>query len=693
MVKDRKRYVFVLVLMIAILVSPLTGYANRRDDLIGAWIVYSPVGNGWGDSGILWDFWPEGTWVRINENNQGTRIYGTWEFDGANILTLRAGNFGWENDTRFHTISWDNLNRIYVTLRGSVNPELVLTSQWRPIADLTHEPAPIPDPIPTHTHTPGNWITTREATCTETGHRERSCTVCNDVIDTEIIPPLPHIPSGEWITDEEPLCNTPGRRVQLCTVSGTIAVYEPIPPLTGLDHVFDQTHIRGNIFIPPIVSQYVCEICGYDTGVLENFAMAWVSPSILGVLVTIAILIFAGRRSIKKAKKFVCPYCFEGHSVHAAQFRCANLNCGDVDDLELTRYENNKSGLPLQRKRTFPAPASKGYDIPKFAKCPDCSRETSKVVCPSCHNSLPNSSLTGEDMIISVVGSRDVGKSHYIGVIINELIERVAGRFGGSLTGFDDTMTRYEERFGRNLYTDLQKIELTQSSTTSSNRPLIFSFKIGKGKKIKQFTLVFFDTAGEDLNAFDTMNTVNRYICKSAGVIFLLDPMQIWEVRNQLPDDLVSRASSVAVQQATKPDDIMTRVSELIRNDKKMSATKKIDMPVAAVFSKFDAIVPIVPPGSTILTPSPHCDAGAFVMADWHNVNTEIQSLLSTWGATAFVTQLNLNYSNYSYFTASALGLDNSPQRDGSINRPTPHRIEDALIWILKENGVIDAKK
>ena len=164
-------------------------------------------------------------------------------------------------------------------------------------------------------------------------------------------------------------------------------------------------------------------------------------------------------------------------------------------------------------------------------------------------------------------------------------------------------------------------------------------------------------------------------------------------MRNQLNDEIVTRASSVAVQQATRPDDIMTRVSELIRNDRKMSSTAKIDVPVAAVFSKFDAIVPLIPPGNTILEASPHCDAGVFVMSDWHNVNSEIQSLLKTWGATAFVQQLDLNYTNFSYFAASALGIDNSPRNDGRIDRPRPHRIEDALLWILKENGVIDSAK
>jgi GTPase SAR1 family protein len=353
--------------------------------------------------------------------------------------------------------------------------------------------------------------------------------------------------------------------------------------------------------------------------------------------------------------------------------------------------------MPMKAKKTFAAPKTKNYSVPKYANCPSCKRETSKVICPSCHNSLPESTVRGGDMIISVVGSRDVGKSHFIGVIINELIERIAGRFDGALTGFDDTMKRYEENFGRRLYTELTKLELTQSSTTNKSngayRPLIFTLSVKEGRKIKNFTLVFFDTAGEDLNEFDTMNTVNRYICKSAGIIFLLDPMQIWSVRNQLDDDAVSRASSVAVQQATRPDDIMTRVSRLIRSDRKMDAAKKINIPVAAVFSKFDAIVPIVPRDCTVLEPSPHCNEGAFDMADWHNVNSEMQSLLKTWGASAFTQQLEINYTNFSYFAVSSLGLDNSPRSDSRIDRPRPHRIEDALLWILKENGVVKAKK
>jgi len=365
----------------------------------------------------------------------------------------------------------------------------------------------------------------------------------------------------------------------------------------------------------------------------------------------------------------------------------------------MTKYENGDLKVPKPGKTCFVSPAKKPFALEKSAECPECKQKTYKIVCPSCHNTLPESTLLGDDMIISVVGSRDTGKSHFVGVIIRELIDRISVKFGGAMVAFDDSMKRYEANFGRRLYIDLQKLDLTLSSERNVDngayRPLIFTFnlkhKILFKEKINTFTFVFFDTAGEDLNELDTMSTVNKYICKSAGIIFLLDPMQIPTVSNQLDSKVVARASSVGWRQATRPDDIMARVSTLIRNDKNMKSSQKIDIPVAVVFSKFDALVSLIPAGCTILEPSPHCAEKAFVSSDWHNVNSEIQGLLKTWGADSFMAQLDVNYTNYSYFTISALGLNNNPKEDRSIKRPTPHRIEDPLLWILKENQVIKA--
>ena len=399
---------------------------------------------------------------------------------------------------------------------------------------------------------------------------------------------------------------------------------------------------------------------------------------------------------------FICPYCFEKHKLTEVQFRCTNKRCKDCDDVEMTRYENGNLKMPKQGKRTFTVTSKNVFSVPASAKCPDCGNTTYKHICPSCHNELPESTLTGKDMIISVVGSRATGKSHFVGVIIKELRDRISVSFGGSLEGFADSYQRWESTFANKLYVSNEKLDLTQSSVQNVDngayRPLIFKLKLKHKalfkEAIESFTFVFFDTAGEDLDDEDTMSTVNNYICKSAGIIFLLDPMQIPAVASQLDESVVSRASGLGARlnSVTKADDIMTRVSNLIRHDKGMDETQKIDIPVAAVFSKFDAIESLVPSDCTVHNPSPHCAEKCFDLSDWHNVNSEIVALLHEWNAEAFISQLETNYRNYSYFAASALGLNNNPTAGGKIERPRPHRIEDPVLWILKENGVIKGK-
>lgn len=398
-------------------------------------------------------------------------------------------------------------------------------------------------------------------------------------------------------------------------------------------------------------------------------------------------------------KTFVCPYCFERRELTQVQLRCTNRRCGDFDDIEMTRYENGNLQRPKQGKRTFTVPGRNSFAAPFSGRCPECGSTTYKRVCPSCHNELPESTLNGTDMIISVVGSRASGKSHFVGVLIEEL-QRVANKFGGSLEGFADSYARWKDGFYTSLYENGQKLPLNQSALQNPDngtyRPLIFKLNFRRRALLRDvidsYTVVFFDTAGEDLNNQDTMNTVNKYICKSAGIIFLLDPMQIPTVANQLNSSVVECASAIRLNQAAKPDDIMTRVSQLIRNDRHLPQNRVIDIPVAAVFSKFDAIESIVPEDFTVRSPSPHCNEQCFDMSDWHNVNSEIQALLKMWDATAFTSQLETNYKKYSYFAVSALGLNNNPTKDGRIQRPRPHRIEDPLLWILKENGVIKGR-
>lgn len=381
---------------------------------------------------------------------------------------------------------------------------------------------------------------------------------------------------------------------------------------------------------------------------------------------------------MNKRKTIVCPYCFEEFAIKQLNFECINKRCKSFGNA-FQISSNNKF-------------EDRFNDV-----CPDCGQRSYKVVCPNCKNHLPESTLNGDDMIISVIGARDTGKSNYIGVLIHEFLGRVAPAFNGSFIGFDKSLEEYNRRFGDTLYKAKVRIAQTETALNRADNPLPLIFTLSLthksffSSKINKYTFVFYDTAGEDLEDFETTSTVAKYICKSKGIIFLLDPLKIGDVENQLDNVMVQRASSTS--DVTSSAEIMNNASELIRNDKKILSTTKIDIPVAVVFSKFDVIDSIVPDGATVKNNSPHCKNGAFSASDIETVNNEVRGLLDAWNDRELIAFIDNNYNRHAFFCSSAFGLNNNAELgSGKINTPNPHRIEDAFLWILAENGVIPKK-
>lgn len=82
-------------------------------------------------------------------------------------------------------------------------------------------------------HTWGEWVVTKEATCTEEGERTRKCTVkgCGKT-ETEVIPMTEHT-YGDWTQSKAPTCTEPGEETRTC-VCGHVETREI--PATGHSH-------------------------------------------------------------------------------------------------------------------------------------------------------------------------------------------------------------------------------------------------------------------------------------------------------------------------------------------------------------------------------------------------------------------------------------------------------------------------
>ncbi len=403
------------------------------------------------------------------------------------------------------------------------------------------------------------------------------------------------------------------------------------------------------------------------------------------------------------AGTYLCPYCYTEYKMWEVDFRCTNKLCKTGKDEKLTEY-CGKETVKLMTYRP-----KKGFlgKMPLYADCPSCGSTSSVRLCPGCHNPLPEGIDEARDMIISIIGARDAGKSNYIGVLVHELRTRVCNKFGFSFSWITESQEEYVKRFGSKLYPDIYKkdgsterkaraVERTESAERGAkiikSSPIVCELARKVNRKLERYSFSFLDSAGEDFDDPDVMKTVMSYISHSQGIIFLLDPMQIPTVRKQLEDldkTIVEGSTSRQLEGGSGYDDIIKNVASLIRTNRKMKKGGKIDIPVVVTFSKFDTLRRIADDDANarLWADSPHAAKKALDLNDLNEVSMIMKGLLETvWGLENFVELVTQNFSNVKYLPCSAFG---DPPKEGEIAPPKPIRIEDGILWIMEELGHI----
>jgi len=290
-----------------------------------------------------------------------------------------------------------------------------------------------------------------------------------------------------------------------------------------------------------------------------------------------------------------------------------------------------------------------------------------------------------------VIGAKNSGKSHYIATLVEEIRNRVGPMMNVTLSPQDDfTIQRFARDFRDPLYNKRRALDVTASGVRDANvrLPMVFNLQFGgkdlfgRRKITRTITLVFFDTAGEDLNSEATMATVNRYIYRSSGIILLLDPRQIPHVRGLLPDPPDPGEVMIDTR------DILSRTAKLIRNGRGMGPNRMIKTPLAVAFSKFDELESIVDGSLTVLTSR---SAGQYDAAEAIAVSDEIESLLASWQQGGLVHELRSWFSTVAFFGVSSLGCKKNP--DETLPRLDPRRVEDPFLWLLYRLGYVKAAR
>jgi len=393
---------------------------------------------------------------------------------------------------------------------------------------------------------------------------------------------------------------------------------------------------------------------------------------------------------LRSGRKVYCPFCFESIKLVDIQFKCKHCNTG------------------IHRKPSWLEKCGLG-SMPQSMPCPTCRKPSTFKFCPNpdCQLDLPNKIAELSDITIAIIGARGVGKTHYIALLIRR-IKRLATDFKWALTPLDtETEERYKRDFEDPLFRDHETIPATNPGERI--RPLLYSLRLN-GRlpnflrclnnflpgwlqlklRDKRIMLVFFDTAGENLDKdVHEMDEINRYICNAKGIICLLDPLQMRPVRKSLDKKIELPAMN------TDTAKVITNVHRLLEHGfavqgRKMTRNSKVPIPLAIAFSKIDTISAparncpstLLADESSIYSDTRHC--GYFHPGDFNNINQEMGTWLKVVDESDDIGQPCKDFEKFAFFGVSALGAN--PQGGHLASDPEPRRVEDPFLWILWKN-------
>ena len=383
--------------------------------------------------------------------------------------------------------------------------------------------------------------------------------------------------------------------------------------------------------------------------------------------------------SVPAMSKLICPYCFETMDSNEIWFQCPNSDCDE---------QVFPARSPNILQRMF------GVRNPAEVRCPECSAGTSVRACPYCHSAFPHGLDNLSNIVIAIIGAKETGKSHYIAVLIQQ-IYNLYNLFDWSLMAMDDeTMRLYNDRFHRPLYANRKTIHVTRTAKADVDvrKPLLYSLSKTSGRRLKTVTLAFFDTAGEDMDDEVAMRAINPYIYNASGIILLLDPLQIKNLRDQVDASLHTHANAPTGVNLpglanTSVGDIINKTTNLITTKRRIPHTRTIPIPLAVVFSKIDMLKPVLGEDAPIYHPSRH--RGFFNIREFENNDAFVRNWVGEFDR-RFI-QGTLHYRETAFFGVSALG--GNPSVTGDLPfEPRPIRVEDPFLWLLWKNGFIQGR-
>ncbi len=375
--------------------------------------------------------------------------------------------------------------------------------------------------------------------------------------------------------------------------------------------------------------------------------------------------------------KFTCPYCQNRYSKSKIPYICPS--CGERNEPTFFIYSE-----PIRCKYYKKDSQGRPTNIP-------CSGTATIRKCPYCNREIPRDAIYTPNLPFSIIGVSTSGKTNYITVMLHELSAATSLRL--ALTPETNATRKIQYENYNHIYKEHTPPGATQGA------PMAQIWKISNlsrrvGNRVPSYTFTIFDGAGEDHERIDSHSTIYSYIRNSKAIILAVDPLIMPNVRKRV-DANVRRNSLGGTDGAEKDaSEVMQRVVDYIRHAiGGKSNNKRITIPAAVVFTKFDVVLDAFndffgDDAAIRNRDLPVRSDGSINLEEFEEIHREIKQWLEDIKEDPMDVLLEASFKKYRYFGVSSYG--SSPQKNGVLpDEISPMRVLDPILWLFKKANFV----